>query len=124
MQAFSVSPYPTRQLLNICGRDIRVRMVDSPDGSELVLAIVVIILFDLTNKVKAWMVLVMSLICVCLQERVMVTTLHSTICMLHYIPPCNSHAYCITLHMYVVMVTALHCTVYIVMVTAFNCTCM
>ena len=50
-----MSPYPNPRLLNICGRVVCVRMVDNPDGSELVLAAMVIILFDLTNKVIARM---------------------------------------------------------------------
>ena len=41
----------------ICGREIRIQMVESPRRDQLIPAIMVILLFDLTNKVcgtKPW----------------------------------------------------------------------
>ena len=38
--------------VNICGRDINVRVVDNPGRQQLVPAIMVILLFDLTQQVS------------------------------------------------------------------------
>lgn len=35
----------------ICGREVNIRMVDNPGKPQLVPAMMVIVLFDLTNKV-------------------------------------------------------------------------
>ena len=37
----------------ICGREVNIRMVDNPGKSQLVPAMMVIVLLDLTNKVHA-----------------------------------------------------------------------
>ena len=36
--------------VSICGREVNIRMVDNPGKSQLVPAMMVIVLFDLTNK--------------------------------------------------------------------------
>lgn len=43
-----------RATVILCGREVVVRFVDSPDRMQLVLATMVFLLFDVTNEVDQW----------------------------------------------------------------------